>query len=829
MRPKIGLALSGGGLRGIAQIGVLQVLEQEDIPVDVIVGTSIGGVIGGLYASGYSPSDLLEMARTVDWGSVLSDAPQRSNLFLSEKEKHGRALLKFRIENGNLVVPDALTPGQKITQIFTELILNAPIHGDSFDRLRCSLVIAATDMLTGSQVLLKQGDLAQAMRATIALPLLFAPVELGQSLLVDGGVVSNIPVNETRGAGADLVIAVDTTSPLRPRDEINAPWEIADQITTIMQQEQNRRQLELADIVVSFADVASHSSNYAAMESLFQEGVNRMREQIPKIRRLLVQRSFAERDSIVLIDEIKWANPASRAQEEIERDFPFSTSMSEINYLLHRLFASGDYERLSADLVRKDEHTVLIIHAEENPILKDIVIYGASIFPQDSLKNAFAEALGRPYSSRRMENAVARLLTQYREKGFSLTRIDRVVFDKEQGIAAVYLSEGLIHELSITGLKKTKRYVVDRELAVHQGEFFRLDRARTSLENIFASGLFRAVNLYVNSRENLHRVEFRLQERPSTMLLTGVRVDTDRGAKIFGELADENFNGTGNDLTIHLQYGGKDFKTFIGYTADQIFQSLYTARVNFHHYQSEYFAYEKLRRTGRYLRIASGMDAELGRQIARFGALSALLRMEEIDLDPLGGYGYDTGSLRINTLGFKTVVDTRDQVPFAHSGKHHVFFYEISSGRFLGADISFFKVMNQLSTHNPIGKAWTFSPKIIWGTSDMTTPYSEQFRIGGRSSFPGLYEGQLWGRQMFQAGAELRRECCRLASMPFYLAVQFNTAAAWNRFESVQRSDFITGFAVEAAVKTPAGPLQLTIAKASRQSPMLHFSAGFEF
>ncbi len=828
-RPLVGLALSGGGIRGIAQIGVLQVFEEEDIPIDIIVGTSIGGVLGGLYASGYSPSELYDMARAVDWGSVLSDAPQRSSLFLNEKEKRGRSLVQFRIERGKPVVPEAYTPGQKITRIFTELVLNARYHAEAFDRLRTRLVVVATDMLTGRQVLLRSGDLALAMRSTVALPLLFAPVESDSALLVDGGVVSNIPVTETRSEGADIVIAVDTTSPLRRPHELAAPWEIADQITTIMQQPHNRRQLEEADVVISLAEFRSISSNYTALDTLYQEGVRKTRLQIDAVRRRFEELVAGQPDTLLHVDRIECRGAPPSYYKDLLDTLGHDLHPGRIRLLLLNLYRRGDFSDVSAQVLRRTDETVLRFELTLNPVLQEVVFHGNTLLCDDSLRCFFEPLLQRPINVRAARSAFENMIGRYRSAGFSLARVDRVLFDKQTGTAHIYLSEGVIQDVVITGLKKTRRYVVNRELSFHRGDLFRMEKARSSLENIIATGLFSTVNLHIDSRSNLHNVHLRLQERPSTLIRFGLRFDTERSARVFAELADENFRGSGDDLTAHLQYGGRDVRAAVNYSADRIFQSLLTARFNLHHLRSSHYAYRNLRRTGEYLRIASGLEAEVGRQMERFGTFSAFLRLEEIDLDSLDGYGFDRGRMRLSTVGLKTVVDTRDQVPFATSGKHHIFFYEVSSGRILGADASYFKVMNQLATYNTFRRRHTFAPKIIWGTSDLMAPFSEQFRIGGQRSFLGLKEGQLWGRYMFQAGVEYRCLLRRVWTMPFYLSLRGDMAAAWNRLSAVQKTDFISGGGVEFSLMTPAGPLQLAYGRARSLGYCFYLSAGFDF
>ena len=250
--------------------------------------------------------------------------------------------------------------------------------------------------------------------------------------------------------------------------------------------------------------------------------------------------------------------------------------------------------------------------------------------------------INKPINLNQARQTLEQLVKTYHQKGFSLARIDRVVFNDSEHIAHVYISEGFITNLLITGLQRTKPYVVSRELELHKGDLFRFERARNGLENIFATGLFDAINLSVESRSNLHDIFIHVNEKPSYVFRFGIRYDDERSARTFIELTDENVGGSANDLTMHLQYGGRDFKSSLHYSADRLFNTYLMSRFNLHYYASEHNAFYAFSKVGEYLRRTSGLDIDMGRQIARSGTLSALLRFEEIDLDGISGTGYNT-------------------------------------------------------------------------------------------------------------------------------------------------------------------------------------------
>ncbi len=236
-RPRIGLALSGGGARGAAHVGVLRLLEQLRIPIDSIAGTSMGAVVGGLYAMGMSPDEIQEAIEEIDWNAIFKDEPPREERRIRRKLDDQTFLLKTKpgvVERERKVnlVP-ALIQGQTLELTLRKYTLPASKIRD-FDRLPIPFRAVASDVVTGEPVILGSGDLALAIRASMAVPAVFAPVELGDSLLVDGGLAMNLPVSVVRDMGADVVIAVDVGGPRRGREDINDVLQMLDQIASLV-------------------------------------------------------------------------------------------------------------------------------------------------------------------------------------------------------------------------------------------------------------------------------------------------------------------------------------------------------------------------------------------------------------------------------------------------------------------------------------------------------------------------------------------------------------------------------------------------------------------
>ncbi len=234
-RPKIGLVLSGGGARGAAHIGVLKVLEAHRIPVDYIAGASMGSIVGGLYASGLTPAEIEHAIKTIDWNEVLRDDPDRADEPMIRKELTEQFSVggKTGFRDGKVVLPEGLIAGQKILPILQAMTLPVA-HVNDFSRLRTPFQAVATNIVTGDMQVLKSGDLARAMRASMAVPSIFTPTEIDGNLLVDGGLSNNIPIDIARAMGADVVIAIDISTPYLSRDEISNLLDITNQMTRIL-------------------------------------------------------------------------------------------------------------------------------------------------------------------------------------------------------------------------------------------------------------------------------------------------------------------------------------------------------------------------------------------------------------------------------------------------------------------------------------------------------------------------------------------------------------------------------------------------------------------
>ncbi len=242
-RPRVCLVLSGGGARGMAHIGVLRVIEELKVPIDCIAGTSMGAVVGGLYASGLSAAQIESTMRSVNWQEAFRDAPPRRDLNFRRKQDDRNFLVRLPLglKHYHILLPKGFIQGQTLQETLRQLTLPFSNTTD-FDQLPTPFRAVATDLVTGDAVLLEKGDLSIAMRASISAPGVFAPVDYQGRLLVDGGIAENLPIDVARSMHPDILIVSDVSFPLQTRDRLDTALSISNQMLAILVRKNADRQ-----------------------------------------------------------------------------------------------------------------------------------------------------------------------------------------------------------------------------------------------------------------------------------------------------------------------------------------------------------------------------------------------------------------------------------------------------------------------------------------------------------------------------------------------------------------------------------------------------------
>lgn len=282
--------LSGGGARGAAHIGVLKVLDELRIPIDAIAGTSMGAVVGGLYATGFSAQDIERIVSTLDWQDAFRDRPPRAELAFRRKLEDQNFLVKFPLglRSGDFLLPKGLIQGQKLNQTLRKLTLPVARITD-FDQLPTPFRAVATDLETGEAVVLKQGDLTSAVRASLSAPGVFSPVEREGRLLVDGSLSENLPIDVARQMNVDVLIVVDVGFPLLKRNKLDSAPVISNQMLAILVRRDSDRQratLTSNDVIIDPPLGESSSFDFGIVTRAIAAGETGARGQQAKLSAL---------------------------------------------------------------------------------------------------------------------------------------------------------------------------------------------------------------------------------------------------------------------------------------------------------------------------------------------------------------------------------------------------------------------------------------------------------------------------------------------------------------------------------------------------------------
>ena len=359
-RLKIGLALGGGEARGFAHLGVIEWLEKHRIPVDYVAGTSMGGLVGGLYAMGMSPPEMRELIQELDWDTLLAPGPSFSDLDFRRKED--KRAFPAPIELGwkkGLKLADALISGHPIQLLFDRLTL--PYSSlKSFDELPIPFRCTAVDLVTGKRMLLKEGSFSQALSATMAIPGVFKPVEIGDRLLVDGGLLDNLPARVVKEMGADIVIAIDVGTPLKDQETLASIFNILDQSIGVMMIDNVRESRRWADIIIA-PDLGSiTSSEFKKAEVIAEMGAQATEQKAVILQSLslsdsewvehLQLRRSRRRMDLPRPDGVLARGAGSEASKQIEkklrRHVGKTVNPDEVEADLNRIYGSGRWSQV---------------------------------------------------------------------------------------------------------------------------------------------------------------------------------------------------------------------------------------------------------------------------------------------------------------------------------------------------------------------------------------------------------------------------------------------------------------------------------------------------
>ena len=835
---KVALVLSGGGARGFAHIGVLKALEENHIPVDLIVGSSIGSAVGGFYAAGYSAEQLINIFHNIDWQNIFTDETYRRNLFWSQKLTPRQHILELRFDNAVPYIPPALTPGQKVFDIIYSRLLRANFQAaNNFDNLKIPFRAVATDLISGKRVVIKDGDLAEAISGSMAVPLLFAPVEWRGMWLADGGIKDNLPVDVALENNADVIIAVDVSSPLRTPEQIKSPWQLADQVTTIMMEEPTKESRQLADVVITPELHDYAAGDFSNLDSLIESGYEATQQKIRAIEDLVKSRMeniWGENVYLGKVGEVKITGLKRTRVDTLTSKLHTQAGYGFYVYDLYKDLLAFYHTGLISDAYVTTSgnpyECQVKFHVKENPLIEEITFNSNHIFSDSTLSNILNIPKQEVLNYNLLFKGLDSLIQMEVNAGYSLARVTNIRYDSLSQNLLILLDDGYINSIEIEGNHRTQNYIILRELTFHDKQILKAADALESLRNIYSTQLFDRVTINAKRHETGYHINVKVKEKKYFLMRLGGNVSLERKANGLLEFAEDNLFGREIKLYLTGTIGELERNAEARIYSVRLFNSYLTYRFSSYYHEREDRYYNNFNRLGNYLTIRRGIQFILGQQIERLGSITAELRWDRINVfsnDPVFPY---VDNYQIRSLTIRSNVDKRDKLPFPERGIYNRWYWETGNQKLLGSSIGFTRFFIGLEGYYPVIRNVNFRIKATGGSADLTLPFSEFFTLGGMQEFPGLYERERFGRQMLLLTNELRYNFRWPLPIDMYFGGSYNIGSTWESSEDpIKTSDFLTSWSVYIALNSLFGPIRLVYGNLTGHRSLIYFSIGYDF
>ncbi|KAB2908756.1 MAG: patatin-like phospholipase family protein [Ignavibacteriales bacterium] len=856
--PGISYALSGGGARGISQIGVLKALEEEKIYPAAIVATSIGSIVGGLYSLGYSVDELDSLAGLIDWNSIIaiSKRENRNTLFVDQKITDDKAIFSLRLDGLTPLIPTSINDGQKLLNQLNLLAFQSPIGIKSdFDELEHRFRAVCTNLTDGEPFVIGKGSLSRAMRASSSVSFFLSPVEYDSVLLADGGLVANIPVSITRSfAPNDLIIAVNTTSPLSPKDLLKYPWVLADQFVSIPMKKLNERELKLADILIEPKIGNKNAAEFTGFDSLVTAGYQAGKKVAPLIKEKidsLIALTFTGKDTVFA--NLLPATNDTLAKFILEKiSVNGKTKLVDIYTELIEIDKDNVWKEISASIYTdENSKSYLRVNTVSYPTVSAVQIVidssDAEIF------ESFTEDLtGKPFSPYNTIRLIKKMIRQERAQKNALFSLNNAEFNRETGVLTLIFDGGKIGKIELVGHTNTNSTLIFREIPISPGNLLDLEELRKGMENLYATDLFENFTVNVIKKEGINILQIEISEKPSQIARLGFKVDNENAPQINIDVRDVNFFSSGSELGLILFLSQKKISAELESRANRIFNTYFTYKVEAHYTHRDIFRYSddpqgnlsafSRSQTGEYRQINFGGSLWLGTQVGRFGNLIAKAKYEINRIQNITAGNdiiYDEPIFNINV---STTIDTKNKYPYPTEGVLFNGFYEVALS-FLGANVGYTVFGAKFESYLPIARDQSLILSGTLGVGDKTLPLTQQFSIGGLRSFYGMREDEYRGRQLLKFGIDYRYRLPFKIFFDTYFSAGYMIGSSWEEESKIKLSGLQHGIGFSLSFDTPIGPAEFAIGRSfkiydkpgnggtalSWGQPLFYFSIGYYY
>ena len=813
IRPKIALVLSGGGARGLSQIGILKGLEENNIKIDYIVGTSMGAIIGGLYSTGYSALELDSMFQKVNWERTLSLAKKdnRNGLFLDQKILNDRNLFSLKFENYKIVLPEAISSNNELYTLLQNMIWNAPYKSfGNFDNLKYKFRAIATDLVSGQPITLSSGSMIKSVQASATLPLWYTPVRIDSMKLVDGGLKSNIPIEEAKLFNPDLIFVINTVSPLMSYHELNNPLKIADQVVTILMKDFENTSSDYVDITFSPQLGDRHYIDYSDISELIIAGKKSFQKKKNELNKVLHSFDILRKDSL---------------KKEIEVNIDFTNNYKKNSNIFFTGFNSEDSLKIIKmnngnlidfliDSLNEKEEIINILYSDDIEIKKYNIDYNRLVIK--SINNINYEELLKILKRENLKNLNSikdRVNGYFYENNLNFAFIRSI--ETENNKITILIDEGKLNKIVIKD-NSYSNYLVKRELFVKEGEYITPKDLNKSWLNCKNSNFFTTVDFEL--RKNINSgIDLLIDapKMPSQNLLFGGRIDNERNSQVSIDLFRENIFNFGERQNIHLVGGNRNFKGLLSFEVPRIWNTFYNFKLSTYYsyyLNNEYSAIFNNENssyntsiTDQIKEVRQGLSFSLGSQLEKLGLFYLKYRLER------QAYGYKENESNYSIISTGTmglIIDTENKTNFPTSGNYINIFFE--SNLFGEEESPFTKFYINYNTHLSLGNH-IISPKIEFGYADRTLPDIETFSIGGQDKFYGYREDEKRGRQLLITGLQYQYKLPVTLLFDTYFTMRYDLGSVWGNPEIIKFSGLNHGLGAGVGIDTPLGPANFDI------------------
>jgi len=824
--PIIGLALSGGGARGIAQIGVIRALEEAGINISAIAGTSMGSIIGGAYASGYTVAEMDSIVINTDWDKLLliNNPSERRELFIDQKINEDRSLFTLRLNGFSPVLPTSFNEGIRLSNFLTLLCLSSPVISENnFDDLYIRYRAVCTNLIDGSPVVLSSGSLARAMRASSSVSFLLAPIIVDSLTLVDGGLVSNIPVGVVSEIGVEYIIAVNTTSDFRRQEELELPWNIADQVVSIPM-----KRLEKAELLKANFHLQPNINNWSStdfinLDSLILTGYYYTKRLIPTIKSQL--------DSITQVksgQDLFWIKNVSAALNPGDFEKPYiqkyslmdSVSSFEIFEDMTELYKTGKFDSMSVFLEQEGDSTIIKFYYKKTPLIKEIEIFSDGTVDSSGVEILIQSLKDKPYNGKVIFEIVRKHIVDYKRKGYVLYSLDDYNFDLDIGKLTLEFSAGTVSRIIINS--ETSKTVIDREFNIKVGDKLLYSDLEKGLTRLRATGLFEDINLSVEKDDNGVVLNLYVSETISSLLKVGFLVDNAYNAQLALDFRDVNLFYSGTELGLFLFGGASNRAYILEHISYRILDTYLTYKLSLYYKFNDIDVYTQTNSEtgstfssnyiGKYRQIFYGGSLSVGTQLEKFGKLIFTGKYQFDEIKNKEGTVISPYETKIVSLRISGIVDDQNRYPYPENGLYFNGFYETAQS-FLGGDESYLLFGADLRYYVKLHSQHVISPKIQIGFGDKTLPLSEQFTLGGLYSFFGAQENEFRGRQVFLTSLMYQYKFPFKIFFDTYAWFRYDVGSTWAEQEQIKFKDLRHGIGGALSFDTPIGPADFSVGR----------------